>query len=98
MAAQLGYCGLDRQRQPLAGDEIRACWEAWPAGAEPPLDPPLTIGPATGTDDRVRRLEFVEVRAASDGAVEPGSSTNLVPATDAQAGEARWNLWGDLDR
>ncbi len=27
VAAQLGYCGLDRARQPLRGDEIRPCWE-----------------------------------------------------------------------
>jgi hypothetical protein len=27
VAAQVGYCGLDRRRQPLVGDEIRACWE-----------------------------------------------------------------------
>lgn len=31
VAAQLGYCGLDRHRRPLRGDEIRACWEAAPA-------------------------------------------------------------------
>jgi hypothetical protein len=24
----LGYCGLDRGRSPLVGDEIRACWTA----------------------------------------------------------------------
>lgn len=24
----LGYCGLDRRRSPLGGDEIRACWIA----------------------------------------------------------------------
>jgi len=23
----LGYCGLDRDRSPLRGDEIRPCWE-----------------------------------------------------------------------
>jgi hypothetical protein len=23
----LGYCGLDRGRSPLRGDEIRPCWE-----------------------------------------------------------------------
>jgi hypothetical protein len=23
-----GYCGLDRRRDPLAGDEIRACWSS----------------------------------------------------------------------
>ena len=44
VAAQLGYCGLDRERRPLRGDEIRACWEARsspivpddaPAGGDP---------------------------------------------------------------
>jgi hypothetical protein len=27
VAARIGYCGLDRERQPLAGDEIRGCWD-----------------------------------------------------------------------
>jgi hypothetical protein len=27
VAAGVGYCGLDRNRAPLRGDEIRACWE-----------------------------------------------------------------------
>ena len=27
MASRLGYCGLDRQRTPLHGDEVRECWE-----------------------------------------------------------------------
>ena len=26
VAARIGYCGLDRDRKPLAGDEIRGCW------------------------------------------------------------------------
>jgi hypothetical protein len=37
VAAQLGYCGLDRRRLPLAGTELRGCWEAGPAR---PLDAP----------------------------------------------------------
>ena len=45
VAAQLGYCGLDRTRQPLTGTEIRGCWEAWPAGEAIPVAP-LSIGPA----------------------------------------------------
>ncbi len=28
IAAQVGYCGRDRGRSALAGDEIRPCWEA----------------------------------------------------------------------
>ena len=31
VAANVGYCGLDRDRTPLRGDEIRACWEEAPA-------------------------------------------------------------------
>lgn len=30
VAGQLGYCGLDRRRLPLAGTELRGCWEAAP--------------------------------------------------------------------
>ncbi len=28
MAGRLGFCGLDRRRDPLDGDEMRGCWEA----------------------------------------------------------------------
>ena len=28
LAAKVGYCGLDRRRLPLNGDEHRGCWEA----------------------------------------------------------------------
>ncbi len=34
VAGSLGYCGLDRRRQPLAGDEIRECWEAGAGGGD----------------------------------------------------------------
>jgi len=27
VAANIGYCGLDRTRRPLSGEEIRSCWE-----------------------------------------------------------------------
>ncbi len=39
MAARFGFCGLDRHRLPLNGDEVRACWED---GAVPiPPDPAM---------------------------------------------------------
>lgn len=39
VAARVGFCGLDRRRQPLDGDEVRACWED---GALPvPPDPAI---------------------------------------------------------
>lgn len=35
MAGGLGFCALDRRRDPLVGDEIRACWEATEVAAAP---------------------------------------------------------------
>jgi len=49
----LGYCGLDRDRRPLRGDEIRPCWEGVPgpvaadAGAAAPI-PLAPRGPLGG--------------------------------------------------
>jgi hypothetical protein len=48
VAAQIGYCGLDRQRLPLAGTEIRGCWEAGAARA--PDGPPVPVSRAADAD------------------------------------------------
>ena len=45
VAAKVGYCGLDRQRQPISGDEIRSCWESRPEPAEPSGDPGVPADP-----------------------------------------------------
>jgi hypothetical protein len=109
VAAQIGYCGLDRQRRPLRGDEIRECWESLdPPGATPP--PPLTAAtawPLEPGQDRtaVRLLEFVEVRAdaaaeaRSAGAGSPAGGAVEPPAASllASASEPRWSLWGDAE-
>jgi hypothetical protein len=59
VAARLGFCGLDRRRQPLNGDEVRACWED---GAVPLAPDPVTPG----------LLDLLTVRALGDPG--PGSS------------------------
>jgi hypothetical protein len=41
VAARVGFCGLDRKREPLQGDEVRACWED---GAVPVPPDPVTPG------------------------------------------------------
>jgi hypothetical protein len=74
VAAQLGYCGLDRQRRPLSGDEIRGCWEA--TIAQPEVPEPVRGRPMPAAVDMdpgrtpVRRLEFVEVGASLDAEPE----------------------------
>ena len=74
---QLGYCGLDRLRRPLTGDEIRPCWEAADAtGAAsrrlPGVGPvwPLESGDRRTT---VRPLDFVEVPLGSRSAPSPST-------------------------
>jgi hypothetical protein len=76
VAAQLGYCGLDRQRRPLRGDEIRGCWEAAIAPLEAATTP-IHRTPAAAPDielDRtpVRRLEFVEVGTTAPATTSTG--------------------------
>lgn len=74
MAGSLGYCGLDRRRQPLVGDEIRECWEAGAAAVAGTAvagtavaDPALAATAIRTADDgrpttgRAGRLEFIEV-------------------------------------
>jgi hypothetical protein len=99
VAGQLGYCGLDRLRQPLRGDEVRSCWEA--ADATGTIIPALPgVGPVWPLDpdlDRttVRPLQFVEVEP------RPSDGTRPAPAEPAAmappAGEPRWSLWTELE-
>jgi hypothetical protein len=110
VAGSLGYCGLDRRREPLAGDEIRPCWEAWPAGTDPtPVAPPMTLRAAGGapTSERAAALEFVEVgdRSAADpaGRTATPAAPNPEPSPIVAGPlpppvEPGWSLWGDPDR
>jgi hypothetical protein len=88
VAAQIGYCGLDRQRRPLQGDEIRECWESQDAPGAPGTPARPTLGPAAGwplepgTDRTpVRLRDFIEVRAGSPG----GASATATDPGDAAA-------------
>ncbi len=68
MAAQLGYCGLDRRRLPLAGTELRGCWEAGPARlldtpGDVPREPTLDVEPEPPSP-ALRLRDFVPVELA----------------------------------
>ncbi|HET9084500.1 MAG TPA: hypothetical protein VFN41_08860 [Candidatus Limnocylindrales bacterium] len=96
VAGQLGYCGLDRGRQPLTGEEIRGCWESWAVATGTSV--PLTIAAAPLGEDPRPPLEFVEVGAVvtGDPANEADDPAPLAPPTHP-ATEAGWSLWGDLE-
>ena len=102
VAGTLGYCGLDRRRQPLVGDEIRPCWDAWPGAVEAIALAPLTIPPATSSEQPRGPIEFVEVLGpvTDDASTATGEVAALPPrpATLLPADEPGWSLWGDLDR
>jgi hypothetical protein len=99
VAGSLGFCGLDRRRQPLVGDEIRACWEAWPGIVDlaetitpsQPLVGPSAAEPRDFVEVGVRPA--VEVPAAT-GEVAP---IVLGPVPMPAIGEPGWSLWGDVE-
>jgi hypothetical protein len=112
VAAQLGYCGLDRERRPLRGDEIRACWEASAVPIESAVvGPERNVTPVFHPVDDgtpVRKLEFVEVgtapakttrrRPPSDVAqAAPDAFAPAEPSVPGGPGEPRWSLWGDAE-
>ena len=100
VAAQIGYCGLDSKRLPLAGSEMRGCWE--PGAARPPEAPTVAasaddLGPVDRSTERSARLrDFVPVElrrdhrivvvAADSGAVR--EEVQPVPAVAAMAATA----------
>jgi hypothetical protein len=92
VAAQLGYCGLDRKRLPLRGDEIRACWEGRPGviADEQPAPVPvhrLRVGQTAGQDrTAVRKLEFVPV---GEDAKPARRARKSAPNDEAGAGHPR---------
>lgn len=93
VAANLGYCGLDRGRRPLDGSEIRSCWEAGDTATVVASLPVTTVTPRA-------RLEFVEIASSTasrtertERAVAPTIGGSVLPAT----GDPGWSLWGDPD-
>ena len=89
VAAQLGYCGLDRERRPLRGNEIRACWEASTVPVEVEAVPSRRWTP-TPSDDvdlgtSVRKLEFVEVGAEPVPRLRRSSTDKATPEPQAEA-------------
>jgi hypothetical protein len=70
VAARYGFCGLDKRRRPLIGDEVRACWEdaAVPVAPEPEL-PGL--------------LDLLTVRTLRDPGQAPERDGHDAPAAEA---------------
>ncbi|MGK2851076.1 MAG: hypothetical protein ACSLFN_09230 [Candidatus Limnocylindrales bacterium] len=93
VAANLGYCGLDRGRQPLDGGEIRSCWEAGDAATSAPVLAVTTATPRA-------RLDFVEIGVPTMSRAERGeraAGAAIGSPSLPAPGEPGWSLWGDPD-
>lgn len=93
VAANLGYCGLDRRRRPLDGGEIRSCWEAGDIATAGPA--PSGV-PAPGATPRAR-LDFVEIAPSALPRTERLVGPTIVSPTLPATNEPGWSLWGDPD-
>src|SRR6266404_3840838 len=83
VAAGVGYCGLDRSRAPLRGDEIRACWE----DALSPPDPPSS-DPA---DDWLPDIDPTAPQPA------PAQSLPVVSPAPVASSPRSARLWVEVD-
>jgi hypothetical protein len=96
----MGYCGLDRRRAPLLGDEIRACWEGGPFSMAPTI-PAARARLAVIDGAPVRQIEFVEVTAGPTGTLADLASADAAdlaaaePVAPITPDEPRWSLWED---
>ncbi len=99
----MGYCGLDRQRKPLSGDEIRACWESGPDSVEAAPTASARRSAPVSVRTPVPRREFIEV-LSSTGPV-PNRATlptdHADPSVDVESAPVavvpRWSLWEDAE-
>jgi hypothetical protein len=83
VAAGVGYCGLDRSRAPLHGDEIRACWE----------DSHSVPGPAT-TDPADDWLPDIDPTAPQ---TPPPTSLPVVQLERVALAPGGARLWVEVD-
>lgn len=81
MAAQLGYCGLDRRRLPMTGQELRGCWAAGPARSADAT--PAAVDPGEPSSPALRLRDFVPVELPRGDARVPGASEAPVAAQPA---------------
>ncbi|MES2209251.1 MAG: hypothetical protein V4515_03590 [Chloroflexota bacterium] len=76
VAAQVGFCGLDRRRLPLAGTEHRGCWEA---GVAPTPEAPVAAAmPHARRLDPENVRDFVPVELGRDRQAGAANGTPIV--------------------
>jgi hypothetical protein len=102
LAADVGYCGLDRHRRPLTGLEQRGCWAERPVAAQAPAPEPRTSKGGERVPARTFiPIEDVQLRALPEPvratpASKPAAAFLLGDPIEPR--ETIESLFGDLDR
>ncbi len=97
VAGQLGYCALDRRRDPLRGDEIRGCWEAPKAvaGTTATRDRPLVTPPTARTWTEVGAPP--PAQGEDPSAPEAGLDAPEMPFRSSIIDPPPVGFWGDSE-
>ena len=103
VAARIGYCGLDRERRPLAGDEIRGCWDGLALREDdvaPPAEAPVPVVTGsrylTGFVPIDEFLADAVIPAPAEPAPEPAPLPEIPPVVAASP-PPDGVLWTDLE-
>jgi hypothetical protein len=108
VAARIGYCGLDRGREPLTGKEVRSCWAGRPLVFEdaaaapvesPPLPVPGPVAPYLSGFVPVDPLPVVAtpVEPARPDPAAPSVTVTLPTAVETPAAPPDGLLWAELE-
>lgn len=91
LAADVGWCALDRRRHRLTGRELRGCWQGRPSAAEAPPSRTLAVVRWDGTPAR----GFVPIDDLPSPAVPEPSLPQIV---QVEIRDAPTSLFGDAER
>jgi hypothetical protein len=93
VAGRIGFCGLDRRREPLQGDEVRACWVD---GAVPAPADPVTPGLLDLLTVALLHQPPVDEPESASGVASGAERSSARPA--ATAGDrASHRLWVEVE-
>jgi hypothetical protein len=104
VAANVGYCGLDRDRRPLAGDEIRGCWDGIPIDDDATAQPPEFAAPVIAGSPYMRGFVPVDELLAeavlvptAEGPREPEAAPETPKQVVVTTPSSDGMLWADLE-
>jgi hypothetical protein len=83
VAGSILYCGLERTRTPLRGDEVRPCWE--------------TGRPTADQNDRSIDDHRIPMAPAAMVTVAPAHSLGDTPTEAPSGSSIGWTLFGEIE-